>query len=366
MAALEQGPTAYEILGVHPSAPAELIGAAYWRMTSDLRAERASSSEGDAALHRLTRAYELVSDPVRRAGYNLAIAHTGEPLTKRSLPRRKSFLQRVFRRNGAALDWSVDPHEVLGLDPRAPQASVPIAYQIMHDAYLRLPPGSRRRRILLDLLDKSYAVLADPEMRAHLPGAGSAERRESSPTAPAPTDFPADDLPAPSRPDVAQAKASPPATVRPAAEPPRPPVVAPPPAADPLRAARSGREGGGEARRGVVTKRAIAVARGVRWVAVTIAAAAVVAAGAVATGVHWAALAVAALAVIVARYIRSGWLAMREWLGGQAGERPATKARRSGDADEAPATADEVFLGRLASKVGDSERGRSSDKPKPR
>ncbi len=334
-------------------------------MTSDLRAERASGSEGDAALHRLTRAYELVSDPVRRAGYNLSIAHTGEPLTKRSPPRRKSLLQRIFRRNGAALDWSVDPHEVLGLDHRAPQAVVPVAYQIMRDAYLRLPANSRRRKILLDLLDKSYAVLASPEKRAQLPGTDPAEELEAPVPVPAPAVLPADDLPAPSQPDVVEAKAAPAATVRPAAEAPAPPVARPR-VADRPPVASTQLEVSDEARRGPVANGALAVARGVRWVVVALAAAAVVAAGAVATGVHWAVLALAALAVIVARYVHSGWLAVREWLGGQTGERPATKTRRSDEAGEGPATADELFLGRLASKVGDSERARSDDEPNPR
>ncbi len=368
MAALEQGPTAYEILGVHPSAPSELISACYWTITSDLQGKRAMEPGADSALHRLTRAYESVSDPVRRAGYNLSIAYTDEPLMKRALPRRRFFLLRVFRRNRHALDWSVDPHEVLGLHPRALQASVSIAYRLMQDNYLRLPPESHRRELLLKLLDESYAVLGDPRKRAQLAGVVPAEERD--PPAPERDDPPVSDLPEPSQPNVAKAKVALPSPVSAPVEPPRPktPLSIP---AGPV-AARAGREDHDDAHQAAVAGPAIAaastVARGVRWVIMTVSATSVVVAGGVATGVHWAALTVAALTVAAARFVgrsvRSGWLAARGWLQRLREERRKTRARRSGEAGPQPPTPDEVFLGRLASTVGKSktEPRRSSDK----
>ena len=369
MAALEKRPTAYEVLGVHSSAPAELMSACYWAMARDLQEKRATKPETDAALHRLTHAYDSVSDPVRRAGYNLSIGNTDEPLTRRALPHRRFFLLRVFRKDHHTLDWSVDPHEVLGLHPRAPQASVSIAYHLMRDTYLRLAPGSRRRETLLNLLDKSYAVLRDPQKRAQLAGVGPAEEHE--PPAPARDDPPVSDLPEPSQPDVAKAKVALPIAAPAPEESPRPetPLSVPDgPAA--TRAGRGYRSGAHLAAMFVITSAAAAagtVARGVRWVVVAVAAVSVVVAGCVATAVHWAALAVAALIMAAARfvapYVRSASLATRNWHSPSGEERQKTRARRSGDANGQAANPDEVFLGRLASTVGKTgtEDRRSSD-----
>ena len=363
---LEQVQTAYEILGVHPSAPTELISACYWEITSSLQEKRATEPGADAELHRLTRAYESVSDPVHRAGYNLSIAYTNEPLMRRSLPRRRFFLLRLFGRNRHALKWSVDPHEVLGLHPSAPQTTVPIAYRLMRDVYLRLPPESHRREKLLNLLDESHAVLGDPQKRAQLAGNVSVEERELP--APKPGDPTVGDLPAPLQPDAARAKVALPGTTPPApTESPRPPGTPPSVPAEPV-AARAAQEGDDDAHRSAVVTGASAaaagtIASGIRSVVATVAPASVVVAGVVASGVRWAAITVAALTVAAARFIarsvRSGWLATRGWL-----RRLRDRRHVSGESSSGPANPDEVFLGRLASTVGKSktESRRSSDK----
>ena len=171
MAELQQEPTAYEILGVHPSAPTELINGCYWIKAIDLQKKRVTEMGAAAAIHRLARAYELVSDPVRRRGYDLAIGYTDTPLMNRALPRRRSSLLRIFGRK-TAFGWSVAPHEALGLHPSAPEAAYSLAYGTMRETYRRLPRGSRRREVLLNLLDESYAFLEDPRKRAQLAGAG--------------------------------------------------------------------------------------------------------------------------------------------------------------------------------------------------
>ena len=171
MAELQQKPTAYEILGVHPSAPTELINGCYWIKAIDLQKKRATELGAAAAIHRLTHAYESVSDPVRRSGYDLSIGYTDMPLMNRALPRRRSSLLRIFRR-GTGFGWSVEPHEALGLHPSAPEAAYSLAYGTMRETYLRLQPGSRRREVLLNLLDESYAFLEDPGKRAPLTGVG--------------------------------------------------------------------------------------------------------------------------------------------------------------------------------------------------
>ena len=358
MAALEQRPTAYEILGVHSSAPSELMNACYWAMARDLQEKRATRPETDVALHQLTAAYESVSDPVRRAGYNLSIGNAEEPLTMRALPRKRFFLLRVFRKEDHTLDWSVGPHEVLGLHPRAPQASVSIAYRLMRETYMRLTPGSRRRETLLKLLDESYEILEDPEKRAQLPGVESAAERELP--APVRDDPPVNGLSEPLQPDVAEAKVAPPVTAPAPEESPRHPKT--------QRRVPDGTEAAGDAPEDGV---------GARQAAAAIVAFAAVAAGTVARGVLWVVVAVAALAVaaalFVARSLRSGWLATRKRLGSsqddevddwiERHEQRETKASRSRGASSQTATPDEIFLGRLASTVGKckTERRSSSD-----
>jgi curved DNA-binding protein CbpA len=354
MAVLEQAPTAYDILGVHPSAPTELLSACYWAATSDLQKKRATEPAADAALHRLTRAYELVSDPVRRAGYNLSIAYTGEPLAKRALPRRRSLLRRLFGRDRVGFKWSVDPYEVLGLHPSVHQSAVAIAYRTMRDVYLRLPPGSRNRETLLKLLDESYAILADPQKRAELAGAGAVNGHE--PAAPA-----RNDPPGPSQPDPAEAMAAPSITDPPRAGVPRPPETPSPVHAEPGADVASTRARPPAA---IAERDAGAAGSGLRRFIGAIAASSVVAARGVASAVRWTALTVAALLVAAARFIgrsvRSGWPAGRGWLRRYREGRRRAGADRS---DEATATPDEVFLGRLASSVGESktESGQPSD-----
>jgi curved DNA-binding protein CbpA len=159
-------PTAYEVLGVHPSAPSDLISACYWEHTRHLR-EPGDGERPNASLHALTRAYELVSDPRGRAAYDVDIGHNETPLVSRHVPRRRSLVSRIVRRGPT---WSVDPHEILGLHPSAPQAVVPEAYRQMRNVYLRVPPG-HKRATLLTMLEEAYSILKDPARRAQIAGA---------------------------------------------------------------------------------------------------------------------------------------------------------------------------------------------------
>ena len=144
---------------------------------STCRRKGATELGAPAAIHRLTHAYESVSDPVRRGAYDLSIGYTDVPLMNHALPRRRSSLLRIFTR-GHKFGWSVDPHEALGLHPSAPEAAYPLAYGTMRETYLRLPSGSRRREVLLNLLDEAYAFLEEPGRRAQLAGVDPGEERE--------------------------------------------------------------------------------------------------------------------------------------------------------------------------------------------
>jgi hypothetical protein len=151
-------PTAYEILAVHPSAPAELLNVAYWMTVEEIQTARESGLPLDSALHLVTRAYEKVSKPEVRAGYNLSIGHTRESMATRALPRGRLPFSRPTP--------PIDHYEVLGLHETAPAALVSEAYRIMRALYGRLPVTERHRRRLLALLESAHSTIADERSRA--------------------------------------------------------------------------------------------------------------------------------------------------------------------------------------------------------
>jgi hypothetical protein len=163
-------PTAYEILAVHPAAPAELLSVAYWMTVEEIQTARESGLPLDSALHVVTRAYEKVSKPEVRAGYNLAIGHATESLATRPLPRT-----RLPFANGRRSH--IDHYEVLGLHETAPVELVAEAYQIMRSLYLRLPVPRKRRDHLLRLLEQAHSVIGNERSRARYDERRGAERQ---------------------------------------------------------------------------------------------------------------------------------------------------------------------------------------------
>lgn len=154
---------AYSFLGVHPSAPNDLVNTAYWMTASDLQKRRAADESVDATLYTLTRCYELVASPQARAEYDAFIGLSVTPVMARPLSQiQRSLLSRLLRRRIA--NSSFDCYEMIGLDPTAPDRMLPEAYKIMRDQYLRAP-DTRRRVRLLSLLDEAYGMLSDGEER---------------------------------------------------------------------------------------------------------------------------------------------------------------------------------------------------------
>lgn len=157
-------PNAYEQLGVHPNAPADLIASSYWLLVGELQKRRERGEYVDSALHELTRAYECVSDPKRRSEYDASIGHTLEPLALRPLSSlRHSFRGR--RQHGDVLIGPLDHYEVLGISPSAPSEILLAAYQIMLNQYLRVPSRDKKRQQLLESLEDAYTTLSVPEKR---------------------------------------------------------------------------------------------------------------------------------------------------------------------------------------------------------
>ena len=343
-----EGHTAYESLGVSPAAPGELISACYWAMTAELRGR--DGAETGATIHELTRAYEAVSDPVRRAEYNASIGSNPEPLTRRPLPRKRPFPLSLFGGKRQGLAWSVDPHEVLGLAPTAPQSCIPLAYGVMRDVYLRLPPRSQRRRKLLLMLEESYALLSDPVKRAELTQPLVTTSLEASAAAPAP--------PAVEPPAVEERKAtlegtSPQSDVNKPAESPasrRPQRAEPDTAVS--RPARPLRQTdlAAEEPSASVDSGLRRLGRGAGAVAMIVLVA-LARAGAAAARVLWRL--VCAGARLARMYASAGW----KWLSGL---RTST-ARQHAKSEDAVSSPDDVFLGRIESRVRDVDRALPSD-----
>lgn len=157
--------TAYEILGVHPAAPPELVNTCYWAQVRELQDRRNGDPDIDRSLFEVTEAYQRLSDPKRRASYDKAIGLSFEPLIQRKLLRAR-FPWRLLPWQRSRIP--ANAYEVLGLLPTAPQSCLDDARAIMRTVYLRLPAGSQRRYILLEMLDQSYDTLRDPAKRAEL------------------------------------------------------------------------------------------------------------------------------------------------------------------------------------------------------
>lgn len=148
-------PNAYEILGVHPTAPGDLISAVYWKAIDEIQAEREAGHPVDQILHLLTRAYSMVSTSEVRAGYNIAIGQSREPISTRRLPRRG-----LFRRTDP-----IDYYEVLGLHESAPQEVITTAYNIMRMHYLRLDMNKGRRSMVLQAAEQARTTLGNEASR---------------------------------------------------------------------------------------------------------------------------------------------------------------------------------------------------------
>jgi len=163
--------TLYEQLQVHPSAPLDLITAVYWRLVGRIQTARGSgrSSDAEAGLYHLTRAYEALAHPNGRAAYDRSIGVEARPLVP-DFPflRRRVLLSGLLNGRGGPPqggDSTVDYYEILRLDPRADQTVVAEASSVMRNHYLRLVREERARDRLVALLEEAHAVLSDPARR---------------------------------------------------------------------------------------------------------------------------------------------------------------------------------------------------------
>ncbi|HWQ28472.1 MAG TPA: hypothetical protein VNN12_05565 [Dehalococcoidia bacterium] len=138
----------YQLLGVGPLAPQDLIVEAYW-----LRSRPPGQPiPPEGLLKRLNEAYATLVDPDRRDRYNEAL---GLPV-----PSRRRLWEETLRA----------PHEWLQVDPVTGRDLVPLAYTIMREHWLEAVAAGRAHREALRHIDAARdALLAEPEKAAWTP-----------------------------------------------------------------------------------------------------------------------------------------------------------------------------------------------------
>lgn len=149
--------TYYQLLGVGPLAPQDLIVEAYW-----IRSRPPGQPiPSETLLKRLNEAYATLVDPDRRDRYNESL---GLPI-----PSKRHLWQETLH----------EPHEWLQVDPVTGRDLVPLAHSIMREHWLEAVSMGRARREVLRLVDAARdALLAEPEQPAReAPPARPARRR---------------------------------------------------------------------------------------------------------------------------------------------------------------------------------------------
>ena len=72
-------PDYYAILQVHPNAEKEVIGAAYRKLAAKYHPDVSHSPDAVEKMKQINAAYEVLSDPVKRAAYDAARGVTPSP-----------------------------------------------------------------------------------------------------------------------------------------------------------------------------------------------------------------------------------------------------------------------------------------------
>jgi DnaJ domain len=168
----------YALLQVHPAAPLELITAVYWRLVG--RAGVSNRGEASSRVKQLERAYEVLSDPEKRAAYDSAMNIAPNP----PLPGLQVDGSTTKRLDGDATG-SIDYYEILRVDPAAERSVIEAAYPVMRELYEAVIQAGDGAPSLIERLDQAFAALRNPASRRRY----DAERAEAqAPGAAAPRD----------------------------------------------------------------------------------------------------------------------------------------------------------------------------------
>jgi len=169
----------YALLQVHPAAPLELITAVYWRLVG--RAGVSSRGKGAAGsrVRQLERAYQVLSDPEKRAAYDSAMKiPANPPIPGLEAGGATSTQVDVVDDEAGTIDY----YEILRVDPSAELPVIEAAYPVMRELYQAVVHAGDGTPRLLELLDRAFSTLRNPSSR-RLYDAQRAEAQASAPPA---------------------------------------------------------------------------------------------------------------------------------------------------------------------------------------
>lgn len=102
--------TLYDILEISPSASPEVVKSAYRALATKLHPDLNTSNNGDDFKH-ITRAYEILSNPEKRAEYDLRLLHGEESIFLGTVDSdTRKDIKTVKRRNGTDTWCTLDEH----------------------------------------------------------------------------------------------------------------------------------------------------------------------------------------------------------------------------------------------------------------
>jgi curved DNA-binding protein CbpA len=159
--------TCYEVLQLHPAAPLELVTAAYWRLAGEAQSRRGSDPLAEADLHRLTNAYQTLTDSELRAEYDRSL---GLPEYPQAFVVPRAARKGLFLRKRENAHPRVDHYDVLCILPSADKSVVEEAYTVLRSHYSRLVRTGYTGPELLDYLEEAYAVASNQERRSAYDG----------------------------------------------------------------------------------------------------------------------------------------------------------------------------------------------------
>ena len=87
----------YRILQVHPRAEKEVLNAAYRKLASKYHPDVSQISDAAERMKLINIAYEVLSDPIKRAAYDASLGVAPSPDTSPYAPNRSQHLTKVWR-----------------------------------------------------------------------------------------------------------------------------------------------------------------------------------------------------------------------------------------------------------------------------
>ena len=148
--------SAYEVIGLLPAAPQELVVEAYWHLAYGLQGAAETDSNAKAMLVRLNRAYAVLVSSNNQAG-NGHPTHRLDERREDAGVKRVGWLGRVLRKSPEAAVAAPSHWETLQLSPSAPREVVELAYGFWRRRLGRQPADQAGPA--LEMIENAYVAV---------------------------------------------------------------------------------------------------------------------------------------------------------------------------------------------------------------